>query len=485
MKMTFDRRKQLADRLLDCTTIQKSTNAIIDNLRLEIRQAITKKDRLDTYVISIIETCFNYPHGIEEFFNILAYYEKKSHAMLSLYKIIPEVWEFNSIIPNEDISQLLQIILQVPLTSVQLEESYNVIVSYGFEKPADNLTLLSTLQYLSNIPARNQRLPILDFLLRLSEKIQVQRVKADLTLWIKQTAKKYGYSNQIAKAKPQEKKRTVYLLVKLLPDPNNRNNKVQEFAVKIYAWRDTNDAPCIYPNGTCKLEEIPKEIDEAIYNAFQSGILNKMEDDIRAIEFILPCELISLNVEKLIREDFGFRTKLVYFYQIITRLDRDKLNPMTPIPETLRLLWKRRWKTFHDRKGSPFDDYVYWECNNTCKFNEMKDNILKLDNITCLFMTYLPQNFSDITELGKAIIISGLPVALWFKGQVDNIDKLDLIKQEMRQIVKDNSLINLPVLVHKKQKKAKQKDDLGSQIALLWDNPDRVPTDDEPPLSIN
>ncbi len=482
--ITFENREQLVNLLLACPTMKDTRDTVINDLPREVQTAISRNDRPDIDVMNIVSTCLRYPNGIEKLFNVLGFYETNSIPMQQVYKIIPEIWKFNPVIPLEKLSQSLEILLRNPLSNMALQESFMTSVPDIFKQHHQgDFTILSVLKYLSNIPAQNQALPILVFLRHLAEKVNKSEVKTQLYDWIEQNTPVSDSEPDIGNTGTESKTedRAVYLLVKLASDPNNRNHHTREFAVHIYAWKNSEGDPpgCTYER--CMKEEIPGKIDEFIEEKVGK------HEDIKAIEFILPCELIGLNVDQWKwKEVFGWETKLVEYYPVVTRLDRCWLNPGTRIPERFRRKWREQWQCFQEHvAGTSPGDCILWECDHKDYTPQgLYKKFTLPGNLICLMMTYLPHESSDIAELGYAILMAGIPVGLWFRKPGHEIENHKIKKNEIRQIIQNGNLADMRDHVHKRRQCAECEHDIGNHLTLLWDDPDRV-LPDEPDLQIS
>lgn len=304
----------------------------------------------------------------------------------------------NTGISYERLKELFTILAQIAISEDDMKESYRASLPPGFSAYNENLTLWLALKHLCDIPVKIS--PILDFVKRIADKIRIKDIREKLINWIHQVVSELGYDyseitedNQISDP--------IHLLVQLISDPDNRNNKTHEFTVRISAWNKSGNVPrgCAY--GNCEKDDIPGKIDEFIENKL-SGYY-----DIHTIEFFLPCEHLYLNVDEWKRKDiFDVETKLVEEFCVITRIDRDRLKGRkTKALEKYKNKWIKQWETFQEQAGTIPDECILWGCDHkTYNPKNLSREFNFSDNAVCLMMTFLPQDTESITGLGHAII---------------------------------------------------------------------------------
>ncbi|CAK8717435.1 hypothetical protein KKHLCK_06590 [Candidatus Electrothrix laxa] len=265
----------------------------------------------------------------------------------------------------------------------------------------------------------------------------------------------------------------IQLLVHLIPDPNNRSNTSQEFKIHIYAWRNVSNCPKICEKNGCTQEEILGVIDQAIEG---EGV--NEEDEIAGIEFILPLEWIHLDVASLGRkEDFGWETRLVEYYRLMVRLDRYHYGLNKKFPRKFRDQWKRKWAEFQKIKNKKCDmkNHIKWVDDHK-GFNAEyigSEYLTDKKGKAFLAMTFFPE---ETSEVGKMILKSGIPVALWCNRSINNAEDHLMVKNAMCcHIFEGCKFSELIDKVHRVCKKEENKKRLEDHLALFWDDPERVP----------
>jgi hypothetical protein len=99
-------------------------------------------------------------------------------------------------------------------------------------------------------------------------------------------------------------------------------------------------------------------------------------------------------------------------------------------------------------------------------------NLLRLPEKIGLKLTCHPAKNDDKIKLFEAILEAVTPIAIWTRINVEQVSEID-------QILHNHNLGNLDEIVRKTRLKAQTENanHLGHHLALLWDNPHRLPPD--------
>jgi hypothetical protein len=283
-----------------------------------------------------------------------------------------------------------------------------------------------------------------------------------------------GNKIKIKPDEPQDNQssKKLYLLVELIPDPNNRNRGQELFTLRMYSWRNTDDVQCRYTSEEpCAVGTMQKILDKFIASEFDE------DDELQAIEFFMPCGLISLKVDQWLTEEGGFiPTILGKEYQVIMRLNRRQQHhagKRIKIRSSLRQKWKEKWSLFQNHtKSCP--ESVVWICDH-------KDyNVKKLcerftcSDSACLIMTFMPYDPPNEIGLGHAILDAGIPVALCFRTYEQHIGYTETVRNDIKKIISNGNLFNLPKVIHQKRQQANCEEHIGNHLTLIWDDPART-----------
>ncbi len=365
------------------------------------------------------------------------------------------------------------ILLESKLYDGDLKKAYKICFP-EVPLPDTSATRRLIIKYLFDISPLNGTEPPLVFACHLfCEMIRDEEVKVKLQNWIRRVDPKLDIKSVCAGVNSRKSQNSVKsLLVRLIPDPNNRNNPEQKIDVVIYGRKESETYEFI-DSCSCKKENI--------LNYFNKK-LNDYEDEDIQIEFFLPCELISLDVHEK-EEDVGkFKSRLTEFYQIIIRIDRYWDSTLwKKIPSKFRKKWKDNWGRLQDYSRDIFkDDCVLGEeCEHLSYDTQKFSDKLTSPKHTCLIMTFLPQKPE---VLGYSILRAGIPVALWYGKLARDVKCHQTKKNEIIKIFKAGQLSELPDRVKVIRQDAEN--DLGNHLTLLWDDPNRVPPEYKIPLQM-
>jgi hypothetical protein len=471
-------KRQLVDALLNCPSIsdQETRKYLIKDMPDDIKDTIDRHSNNRVDIANIVNRCLDFPTGIEKLIDIVRMYEGDSEPMRKIYDIIPTMLCLDSPISEQYLSELFFILGKNPVPFNVLQAYYQTSLPPFFSIQSEPQSTWQIIAVLSNIPIQTDKTqPLIHFVQRIADHLSSDKETGLLTDWICRVATDFGLVNE--KEEPSETcdheidSRPIFLLVHLISDPNNRNNKHQEFAVHIYAWQTPDDVPCIFTQGKCNQNEILDIIDNVIDSKFNEN------DDIRAIEFILPCELILLNVNEWERnDDIEWDSRLIDDYQVVVRLDRFHYQGRRLSKRHLRDRWKKQWNRFKAMNNNCcVNTSIYWECDHE-KYDARKLCSGFTDNAdkTCLMQTFSPQ---QPIEFGRAILNAGIPVAVWCKKYGHQKNEHEMIKNDLLKLIKDGNLLMLPDRIHKVCQKPEEKKRLQDHLTLLWDDPGKLPKD--------
>lgn len=214
-----------------------------------------------------------------------------------------------------------------------------------------------------------------------------------------------------------------------------------------------------------ELSEAESEVQELIREA-ESGWAYCLKSDL-ALEFLLPWDLLDLRVERWNKASFqGVGAVLGEDHQVVVR-SLDRLNR-----RDLHGRWGRRWDAFTAGNAGR----VHW-------FPEDGRPHLLSDPPPAVVVLSGPPSgarggrmaHTRIDELGEALRI-GVPVVLW--DQREGADPA--FRADLRSLLEGNDPRGLPDIVKTLRTAAEGGDSeehmsVGRHVALLWDDPSRMP----------
>jgi len=471
---------QMVDALLECPSIRDRDirNSLIDELPDYIRNDIQRNPSNRVDVINIVNRCLDFDNGIESLTNVVRMYEGDSDHMQKVYEIIPHILGFDAVIGYDHIPALFSILPNLAgISEKDLKTFYMDSLPAGFK--ARPVTLWTVIKHLCNIPIQpDNTFPILVFIQQVVDNIENEDAVQKLKEWIKQAGSDLendlGIQIKMKPDPPGTDQVVMHLFVKFIPHHDNINRKGRElYNIQIYQWKQPGSIKWIHTvEKPCMIDDVEKILDVFILSELED------DDELQAIEFFMPCELIYLDVDQWRMEEGRFwKTKFGKEYQVLTRLDRQqqyKAGKSIKIHPSLVRKWKENW-AFFKKLGETFNkDSVIWICDHKIYEPEkLCDRFTCSDKGACL-MIFTPREAPDNKGLGHAIIDAGIPVALCIRQHVDCTEDHEKIKNEIRGIIADNSLSDLPILIHEKRKHAEHEADIGNHLTLIWDSAERT-----------
>lgn len=275
-----------------------------------------------------------------------------------------------------------------------------------------------------------------------------------------------------------------YLLIILEPcDGDNRNS----FSAK--AWLQYGEEEYIYLYASERgefydIDTMPVLLNELLYKIACS---NKLNDEMKTkltIEFFLPCKFFNLPVDRWLIDDIdvplGARNKVV-----IRSLER--IDDITNRP-----LWITKWHNIQKPTHQVEIETVHWISEYAqCHDLKVYTNLIN-ENIVCLGLTLVPPPVADPCskrEMFHMIFKTGTPIAFWPRYLPEDLEKAQKIQQLIRSLITNSDLINLPNLILTYRREAlegtsEDQKHLGCSLALLLDDPYRLPPDKKVKLAI-
>lgn len=185
------------------------------------------------------------------------------------------------------------------------------------------------------------------------------------------------------------------------------------------------------------------------------------------IEIFLPYELLNEPIDTWnIKIDDDFLRPIGVFYQVIVR-STNRLNKKYKF----RNVWVQKWNTLNKLTENNYSQYFISGEFSSC--DELMSKINKDSSIALILVKPPPTQ-----EYFKVINATGIPVALWFRQELN----ISNFKDEINNLI-ECLITELPKKV-KEQRSSDFSSDceerIGHHLSLLWENPYIIP-----PSSIN
>jgi vWA-MoxR associated protein C-terminal domain len=230
------------------------------------------------------------------------------------------------------------------------------------------------------------------------------------------------------------------------------------------------------------VEDSPLSLD-----AIRGEVIRKLSELIRVLwkpatvteidlEFFLPRDLLNYPVEDWAgTEDY---VTLGMQFVVVVR-DGDRFNNPILWPP-----WQQKWTHVADsgsRPGGPLSRWI--TCmDEPCRSGELYPSLLDDELVSSLGLTFPPHPGARRFELVEALN-AGTPIAVWPRGRcahpvpasaADACQGVTFM-EGLRQELAGRGLADLPGLVRKLRRERAAHGESSPGLALLWDNPDRLP----------
>ena len=388
-------------------------------------------------------------------------------------------------ITQAEIESLLDI-LQHDDISQSIKQAYNDCLP----KPwlglvaTDSREILETLN--EEIPRREGKIPpLFYFINRLIASEQIPQIVLEkLRSWISEVSQKYGINltplnfSSPSPARP-------YLLIRLKPS----KNQTGQFFVK--AWfilDDRTDAGYSrfkpldseeHHEGPYTLAQIPKLLDYFLCQTLEKLAATESKP---VIEFFLPQDCLGAEVDvwevldvvnQPIRVGTEYQVVVRSYERLLPRYRKQAMNS-----------WRQKWSKAKQLKP-PLPQELFELLSKADGYNWSSLRASLVDKVglklTCPPISPLsssPGASGSQPNLISALLSTAIPIAIWPRCIVSEPTLADTIES----LLNEGPLFELPECVRKKRVEAVEKqiqDHLGQHLVLLWEDPDRLPPDEE------
>jgi len=475
-------------------------------LNKEINWALDRQKEMlpeDIFIIPVkLDPC-ELPENLKNFqccelFQAYGFIDLKNaidHQLSRINEVIDKNPQFDPNLPGYELDisvdyleELFYLLIEIDLPDEVLKKHFSNSLPPFYKLKMKPESISQIIELLSCIPGKSKRsLPILMFVKSITKEFKSSNESDLLEDWITRVSSgNDSIAEQELITDPMAQnsetlttkfsKDPIHILVRLIPDRNNRNNNSQLFDVHIYAWRNPENV-----NEICKKKCDENNIIYIIYEAISNPEHIDGNEKIKAIEYILPYECIDFDVYAYTWNKVGLKARLTDSYQVFIRMDR-YICAGYKLPRNFRDNWKEQWdKMIKTNNGRCENKSIFCVCNHeNYDPEQIIEEFVSDENKTCFMQTFFPV---EIQKFGLSILNAGIPVAVWCKEQGDRIKDHDEIKNYLVSLVKDFNLNTLPDSIRKLYQKSDRKKGLQDQLILLWDDPERLPIDiEQPPI---
>ncbi|WNG37669.1 hypothetical protein F0U61_31265 [Archangium violaceum] len=384
------------------------------------------------------------------------------------------------------VAELVRLLREVVLPWSVLERQFLLSVpSTWTETLADDLQederveeLVDVLADFPDRGARGQVAPLFEFVLRLHNSPEAGGVAKRLMQWLERTASLLGKDPEGIKVRGYQLFGELYLMVKI--------ERVSVEGFRVAAWLSSHQnrysRSIFQEDRSWTLEEIPQALQQIWRRRELSEPLKQLGERKLTIEFLLPRELLLHAVEDwqiIPGAPIGVR------YQVVVRsLERVYAEVKPPLEPELECLpfalapWNDKWRLFSTSPQPP--SRPVWVRQDADHQSDGFLADLAEPEVVCLALTMTPPALSETTlrDLIRHCLVNGMPLALWVR-------KSECAHGEVQTLFDGllTNLTQLPSAVREARLegfRSGQTGHLGRHLTLVWDDPNRLPTDARP-----
>ncbi len=446
-------------------------NPIVKTLPDEISTSIKASSHPKVHVLNILDTCLNYPKGIEELAKVISFFDAKTRAFRNFKRTLNEIL-FTSIW-----AKLIPLLQTVALKSEELREICRDClpesIKFSLPECPEEQTLWRLLSWLADKGRllSSRRVPLLDFVAQLRYFVKEPIAKDQIEVWIQEVGKYWGLSEEEIKEllkrqkTPPSPPSKSYLLITLEERLKGSSTYIIQQA-RFETWLEKENSLHrksginIYAKNNALSFD---QISEVVYNDIivDNEWLPKKQD--LTLEFFLPKDLLSLPIDQgiIVSE---INSKLGGNYRVVVR-SKDRFDKKDKIGKVS----SSRLRDYWDRSVLQNDPTT---CVVWIDRQELTDLEMRLDEGYCFFALTFPPKPNFIFQL----ITLGVPFILWprklpnpdeveelrrllSRERCQRIEQLPEVLREERLKIPDGKLMNEEYITY--------------HLSLLWDDYDR------------
>ncbi|MBL7499773.1 hypothetical protein I6A84_20785 [Frankia sp. CNm7] len=289
--------------------------------------------------------------------------------------------------------------------------------------------------------------------------------------WNRRQARGWGFEQRLAEIRHTSSRQVyrhsqIYLTIQFEPDGIDPELFLMSW------WRQRDDPRAVVERGTPELvrrDEMERSV-AAILQTFDGAVEDRPAA--KAIEFILPFELLGTPVERWRMQDSSVPARSIgQDYPVVLR-SLERLR--TP---RWHRAWRRRWdRLMHE----PASTGAFWSKPDGQDYLPRLERALAADEtLTALILSEPPDDPGGIGLREVAVALrTGLPVIIWNRSPGPGDD----FGEALRELVTAHDLAGLPTRARQLRLAASRQPEhdndsvhLGRHLALLWDDPERQP----------
>ncbi len=498
--LSFREKSKIVDALLECPHIRDrdSRKTVLDSLNDQIPgiiDAIPPGNDNRTHVMGIVRTCLQHSVNrdvLDVLVDIVAYFDgEMAIPVRQLRKVLHDIFFEPQVISRELFDELMEFAAHVHIAENDLLRMYHASIPQRWPSPdlqseseAELLTLMMRDLALAP-PQANGTLPLIEFVKLVASKSRPQ-VPEKLRVWRTRAAQYAGVvdTDEVSPKPnvPVEQPRGTfsYLLVKIQPYyASQETSQEHEFYVRAWFLEEyksdvdkQNYEPLATSNQRYKLGALEQLLNELVSVCTRKIIAMSRDDNLNVlmVELFLPFAYLNYpdcNIHQWMIGK-GYRKALSRVWPLVVRsLERADCDEPMVLYE-----WKQNWNILKQQRTIAEPRFLN---------REHFEKEISLEGVACLAFTAVPPPIRDIRQLPSGhiftqMLIDGTSIALWPRSDI-NLDEAQ-VQDAYKTILSGCHFSQLPETVWKKRKE-EQEHLLVKHLTLFWDDPHRLPPDDE------
>jgi hypothetical protein len=342
---------------------------------------------------------------------------------------------------------------------------------------------------LEDYPSPNNRIQrVLDFCGYLQR--ESSEIRDQLKSWLQAVRQRYGYQalpkTETAKADTLD----AYLMVIIRPVKGQRSkfriNGFLKIGQSSGRWIDTDVKhqalkALNYDNNSCSLNQVKNYFAQLMLKTVELVRAEKIKldcnDYLVTIEFFMPVTYLSEEVDcwkiPYVDEELTigkeFRISIRFYERIAYEIgEPDYVEGAILLLEPLESKWGILQQFLAEK---PDLQTIKNKFACLCQKNQLQDYSLLKDKIGLKLACTPPQPKKEREKFLNTILKKGIPIALWMKR--DEILGIENLEQTTDNFLRQDYLANFNLLLRERME---QYDSLGKHLAILYDDPYRLPS---------
>jgi hypothetical protein len=253
----------------------------------------------------------------------------------------------------------------------------------------------------------------------------------------------------------------IYLIIQLEPLPDLVEG---ETMCRLSHWRQIHPLewrPEPGEDRVVPLSAVPEHVGTLIHEA-EGGWAYELDDSL-VLEFVLPLDMINLEVDQWTRDapETPDPTPLGAEYEILVR-SQERLRSLS-----FHRAWRQRWQVLVDAVNA----VTYWAtAEEVAHPRPMGDRLLSSGEIVACVLSGPPDREPGRSELWKALR-AGVPVVLWHRAD----EAAPEMREAVRRVIDRPDIRALPADIRRLRGNSPPADDRNGrstlEVSLIWDDP--------------